>query len=54
MSAEGIFHDAHEVNVKVGDEWKWVATFATKRMADNYALEYKRQGNFYATKVVPV
>jgi hypothetical protein len=37
MSAEGMFHDAHEVYIMQPDEPDtWIATFATKGHADWY------------------
>jgi len=40
VSAEGIFHDAHEVYTRqVGSLiWKWTATFATRDLALNYGV----------------
>jgi len=32
----GIFHDAHEVYMIDGDKETWLATFATKGLADGY------------------
>jgi len=43
VSAEGIFHDAHEVYMIDGDGEQWIATFATKAYAEGYvqwSLEY--------------
>jgi hypothetical protein len=37
MSAEGMFHDAHEVYaIDATGERSWHATFATKSLAENY------------------
>lgn len=35
MSVDGVFHDAHEVQVKssLTDPWTWVATCQTKALA---------------------
>jgi hypothetical protein len=51
MSAEGFFHDAHEVyyNAPVGRQW--VATFATKALADGYV---RWQDDRDSYEVVPV
>ena len=40
MSAEGFFHDAHEVYTRpVGKlTWNWTATFATKELALSYGV----------------
>lgn len=37
MSVEGLFHDAHEVNVTRDGTTVWVATFSTKARAEQYA-----------------
>lgn len=35
---DGIFHDAHEVYAVNGTVKQWVATFATKALAEQYAV----------------
>jgi hypothetical protein len=36
VSAEGVFHDAHEVYALETEGWEWVATFAAQGLARNY------------------
>lgn len=56
MTAEGIFHDAHEVYAVKGDARAWIATFSSKKLADQYVtplMETALSAGF-AYEVVPV
>lgn len=54
MSAEGFFHDAHEVYSLFGDERTWVATFATEVLAREYAQAKAATDSRLTLEVVPV
>lgn len=55
MSAEKFLGDAHEVYARwnAEEEWEWMATFATERLAFRYAETFGEEWEAY-TEVRPV
>lgn len=55
MSAEGFFHDAHEVYCRPSnaDEWQWVGTLATEELAKEFAQSITDQ-HLLHTELRPV
>lgn len=51
MSAEGFFHDAHEVYFTAPVGKQWIATFATKRLAEDY-VQWQDQRDYYEVVAV--
>jgi len=59
VSAEGVFHDAHEVYAIWNDERQWVATFRTRDIATYFVTRTQHDDRpslfpYSTLEVVPV